>query len=149
MDRLGIIVPRLVMVSGGFDPVHKGHVRLFNEAKNLGSHLVVVLNCDDWLLRKKGKFFMSGIERAEIISNFSAVDFVYVLETSEDHVCEALEQLRPAVFANGGDRKSDNIPEYEVCEKLGIEMAFEVGGGKVQSSSWLHSAYQESKEAIE
>ena len=141
-SSIDILVPRLVMVSGGFDPVHKGHVRMFNEAKELGSHLLVVLNCDDWLERKKGRKFMDSAERAEIISNFKAVDFVYVLETEDDTVCEALELFKPAVFANGGDRKSDNIPEYDVCERLGIEMVFDVGyGGKVQSSSWLHDNY--------
>jgi cytidyltransferase-like protein len=133
---------KLVMVSGGFDPVHVGHLRMFEEAKKLGDELLVVLNCDAWLIRKKGKAFMSQAERAELIRGFRAVDYVYVLESDRADVCEAILRFKPAVFANGGDRKSDNIPEYQLCDQLGIGMVFDVGhGGKVQSSSWLLSNY--------
>lgn len=134
---------KVVMVSGGFDPVHVGHLRMFDEAKLLGDKLIVVLNCDNWLVRKKGKAFMPSVERAELIKGFRSVDFVYVLESDEDHVCEALRLFKPAIFANGGDRKAGNIPEYAVCEELGIEMVFEVGGGKIQSSSELLKKYED------
>lgn len=133
---------RVVMVSGGFDPIHIGHLQMFEEAKKLGDKLVVVLNCDQWLIRKKGKNFMSQEERAGIIRGFSCVDDVFVLETDRSDVGEAIEKIRPQIFANGGDRKAEaDIPEAEVCKRLGVEMVFNVGGGKVQSSSWLLNKY--------
>ena len=134
---------KLVMVSGGFDPVHIGHVRMFNEAKKLGDELLVVINCDSWLIRKKGKKFMSSEDRAEIIKSFKSVDHVYVLESAEAHVCEAIAKFKPAIFANGGDRKEEkDIPEAEICKELGVEMVFNVGqGGKVRSSSELLKNY--------
>jgi len=133
---------KVVMVSGGFDPVHVGHLRMFEEASRLGTSLIVVLNCDDWLTRKKGKAFMSQTERKELIEGFRCVDRVEILQSDHDHVCEALRKYRPDVFANGGDRKSDNTPEYRVCASLKIEMAFDVGhGGKVQSSSEMLKNY--------
>lgn len=132
----------VVAVSGGFDPVHVGHVRLFNEAKTLGDELVVILNNDNWLKVKKGEPFMSENERREILESFRAVDKVIITKHGSNDqdrsVCRELEKLRPQIFANGGDRYSGNIPEYALCERLGIEMIFNVGaGGKVQSSSWL------------
>ena len=122
--------------------MHIGHVRMFNEAKALGDELVVILNNDDWLILKKGFAFMPHEERKEVIEAFAAVDRVMLTfhepGTLDMSVCRELEHLRPDIFANGGDRKSDNIPEYELCERLGIEMIFNIGeGGKVQSSSWL------------
>ena len=134
--------PKLVAVSGGFDPVHRGHVRMFNEAKKLGDRLLVILNNDNWLRAKKGYAFMPEDERKEIIEAFAAVDQVLLTSHEPDprdmSVCAELRALKPDIFANGGDRKSDNVPEYALCEELGIEMAFEVGqGGKIQSSSWL------------
>ncbi len=136
----------VVAVSGGFDPVHIGHVRLFRAAKELagqGGKLVVILNGDSWLVRKKGKPFMNQAERAEIIHSIQYVDEVFVHESEANDVCGALEKIRPHIFANGGDRKSTaDIPEAAVCERLGIEMVFNVGeGGKVQSSSWLLSRF--------
>lgn len=132
----------VVAVSGGFDPVHIGHVRMFNEAKKLGDELVVILNNDAWLELKKGFAFMPHDERREVIEAFASVDRVLLTfhesGTQDMSVCRELEHLKPDIFANGGDRKGDNIPEYQVCERLGIQMVFNVGhGGKVQSSSWL------------
>ena len=129
----------VVAVSGGFDPVHVGHLRLFQEAKSLGDHLVVILNNDHWLRKKKGFVFMPQEERREILLGFSCVNQVLFTSHSSDcsdmSVCSELTQLRPSIFANGGDRKADNIPEYVLCEQLGIQMVFNIGGGKVQSSS--------------
>jgi cytidyltransferase-like protein len=138
---------KIVMVSGGFDPVHFGHVKMFQEAKKLGDKLIVVVNCDAWLQRKKGRAFMDQEHRAAIIRELRPVDEVYILESDHDHVCEALEKFRPHVFANGGDRRSDkDIPESQVCRDLGIEMIFNVGGDKVQSSSNLLKAYHGQRE---
>lgn len=140
--------PKVVVVSGGFDPVHIGHVRMFNEAKKHGDKLVVILNNDNWLRAKKGYTFMSEQDRMEIIKAFAAVDEVMLTEhepgTKDPSVCVALRKVRPDVFANGGDRKEDNIPEYALCEEMGTEMVFGIGyGGKVQSSSWLLAEYFE------
>ena len=137
---------KVVMVSGGFDPVHIGHVRLFNEAKKLGDYLIVVLNNDNWLELKKGKGFMSENERKEIIEAFMAVDEVVITGhtpgTKDISICRELEIIKPDIFANGGDRHGGNIPEYDLCEKLDIEMVFNVGaGGKVRSSSELLKEY--------
>jgi cytidyltransferase-like protein len=133
---------KVVMVSGGFDPVHIGHVRLFNEAKKLGDYLIVVVNNDNWLKLKKGYSFMPETERKEIIEAFRGVDEVMLTKhepgTTDLSVCQELEEIKPDIFANGGDRHAGNIPEYALCDKLGIVMVFNVGhGGKVRSSSDL------------
>ena len=132
----------IVAVSGGFDPVHIGHVRMFNEAKKLGDELVVILNNDNWLRAKKGYAFMPEHERREVIEAFSAVDRVIITSHPEDpsdmSVCDELKAIRPHIFANGGDRTNKNVPEIPVCAEIGCAMIFNVGqGGKVQSSSWL------------
>ena len=133
----------VVAVSGGFDPIHKGHVRLFAEARKLGDRLVVILNNDNWLHSKKGYVFMPEKERVEIIRRIAGVDRVIVTghrkNDSDRSVVKELTRLKPDVFANGGDRESlAHIPEAALCKKLGIRMVFGVGkGGKVQSSSWL------------
>lgn len=134
----------VVAVSGGYDPVHIGHVRMFNEAKALGDELVVIINNDNWIEKKKGYVFMPQKERKEIIEAFEAVDRVVFTSHPENptdmSVCEELKLIRPHIFANGGDRKPDGdpVPEVAVCEKFGIKMIYNVGhGGKVQSSSWL------------
>lgn len=131
-----------VAVSGGFDPIHVGHVRLFKEAKKLGTKLVVIVNSDDWLRRKKGGYFMGANERAEIIKEFSVVDEVYIHNSVKPDVCGALEKIKPDIFANGGDRKNEeDIPESEICKSLGIKMIFNVGGKKIRSSSILLENY--------
>jgi cytidyltransferase-like protein len=135
---------KIVSVSGGFDPIHIGHVRMFQEAKALGDELVVILNNDNWLADKKGKPFMSGVERKEIIEAIKGVDRVVLTDhvpgDADRSVCRALREIKPDIFANGGDRKPDGdpIPEVTLCNELGIEVVYNVGtGGKVQSSSWL------------
>ena len=144
----------VVAVSGGFDPVHIGHVRMFNEAKKLGDRLIVILNNDNWLRYKKGYVFMSEEERAEIIEAFTAVDEVFITKhatkTKDISVCEALRELSDSIhiFANGGDRWQDDIPEAILCKECGIEAVFNVGrGGKVQSSSELVQKAQKNREA--
>ena len=133
---------KTVAVSGGFDPIHVGHLRMFIEAKTLGDRLVVIVNNDNWLKLKKGYSFMPEEERKEIIEGLKPVDQVLLtfheLGTTDMSVCRELRHLKPDIFANGGDRKADNIPEYELCRELGIEMVFSIGpGGKMQSSSDL------------
>lgn len=129
----------VVAVCGGFDPIHVGHIKHFRDAKKLGDILVVMLNTDDWLTKKKGYIFMSFEERKEIIESIRYVDKVTPVIDTNGSVAKTLEQLKPNIFAKGGDRTLDNIPESElnVCERLGIKIVFGVGGGKVQSSSWL------------
>ncbi len=128
---------KTVVVSGGFDPLHIGHIRMFKRARELGDRLVVILNSDRFLLKKKGYVFMPFKERREMIESIRFVDKVAPCIDKDQTVCKTLEKLKPDVFANGGDRTKKNIPEDEVCQRLGIEMVFGVGGGKVQSSSWL------------
>lgn len=144
--------PIVVVVSGGFDPVHKGHVRMFNEAKALGDRLIVILNNDNWIKRKKGVGFMEEAERKEIIESFRSVDEVILTShesgTADMSVCAELEKIRPHIFANGGDRKPDGdpVPEVTLCDRLGIKLVYNVGaGGKVQSSSWLLKKHKESQ----
>lgn len=139
---------KVVAVSGGFDPIHIGHVRMFKEAKALGDYLVVILNNDAWLRAKKGHVFMPQEERKEILEALRVVDEVLLTGHGEAptdmSVCDELRQLRPHIFANGGDRKEGTIPEYDLCDTLGIKMVFDVGaGGKVQSSSWLVNKYKQ------
>jgi len=135
---------KVVMVSGGFDPVHIGHVRLFNEAKKLGDELVVVINNDNWLKLKKGYVFMPEHERKEIIEAFQAVDRVllssHTKNTKDISISKDILALRPHIFAKGGDRHTGNIPTPEVlvCDSIGCTIVNDVGrGGKVQSSSDL------------
>ncbi|OGZ12585.1 MAG: hypothetical protein A3D67_04225 [Candidatus Lloydbacteria bacterium RIFCSPHIGHO2_02_FULL_51_22] len=130
-----------VLTSGGFDPMHVGHFRCMEAAKKLGGYLIVVVNGDSWLKRKKGRVFMPAKDRAEIIKGLACVDEVYILNSERDDVGEALERFKPAIFAKGGDRTSKNIPERGICKKLGIKVVYGVGGGKIQSSSELLEKY--------
>ncbi len=125
-----------VAVSGGMDPVHKGHVRMIQEAAQFGD-VIVILNSDDWLMRKKGFVFMSWEERAEILESIKGVTKVVRVDDTDGSVCEALRREKPTYFANGGDRTDKNTPEMDVCTDLGITMLWGVGGGKIQSSSDL------------
>ncbi len=143
----------VVAVSGGFDPVHIGHVRMFEKAKKFGDKLVVILNNDNWLVKKKGYAFMPEKERKELLEALGVVDKVVLTghkpDTEDMSVCQTLGKVKPHIFANGGDRKPDGdpVPEVTVCKELGIKMVYNVGkGGKVQSSSWLLAKYKENKE---
>lgn len=137
----------IVAVSGGFDPLHIGHVRLFQEAKKLGDELVVIINNDNWLKFKKGYAFMPEKERKEIIESIAVVDRVVLTQhepkTKDISICKELEKIRPHIFANGGDRTGKNIPEIAICKQINCEMVFNIGReGKVQSSSWLLNNYE-------
>jgi len=127
---------RTVCVSGGMDPIHSGHVRMIQQAAEYGD-VIVILNSDEWLVRKKGKPFMSWDERAEIISAIKGVTKVIKAKDDDGTVCETLREVKPTYFANGGDRTDVNTPESFVCAEVGITMLWGIGGGKIQSSSWL------------
>ena len=131
-----------IMVSGGFDPIHKGHVRMILAAAEHGE-VVVVANSDDWLMRKKGYVFMPWEERAEIISAIRGVREVVRVDDSDNTVCEALARCNPHAFANGGDRKGENTPEVRFCTENDIELLWNVGGEKIQSSSELVAKAQD------
>jgi len=130
----------VVATGGGFDPLHEGHIRLFKEAKKLGDVLVVMLNSDEQLIKKKDNtFYPSENERKEIIESIKYVDKV-IIDPGKEATCEeALKLVKPDVLAKGGDRIAGNMPEIEldVCKELGCKVIYNVGGAKVQSSSWL------------
>ena len=128
-----------VAVSGGFDPLHVGHIRMILAAAEDGDRdVIIIVNSDEWLMRKKGYVFMPYDERQEVLYAIKGVVDVMKADDDDDTVCKTLEKLKPDVFANGGDRKDGNVPEYDVCHRLGIAMEFSVGGkDKPQSSSWL------------
>tara|TARA_A100001515_G_scaffold89210_1_gene70909 strand:- start:10761 stop:11195 length:435 start_codon:yes stop_codon:yes gene_type:complete len=133
----------IIAVSGGFDPVHIGHIRMIQDASHHGDVLVII-NSDDWLMRKKGYVFMPWEERAEIMGNIKGVKYVTHVDDSDGTVCEALTRTKPDIFANGGDRKNNNTPEMDLCDYIGIEMLWGVGGSdKPQSSSWLVNKLKE------
>jgi cytidyltransferase-like protein len=138
-------VKKTIMVSGGFDPPHIGHIRMFKEASKWGK-VIVALNSDEWLMRKKGYVFMTLKERLEIITEFASVDYVMSFDDTDDTACDAIVSMKPDAFANGGDRKKDNTPEMEMCDELGIQMLWGIGGkDKPQSSSWLVDKLRENK----
>jgi len=117
-------------------------VRLFERARTLGDELVVILNNDNWLKKKKGFAFMPEKERKELIEALRVVDRVVITKhrpnDKDTSVSHELRAIKPAIFANGGDRKFDNVPEVAVCGAIGCAMVFNIGqGGKIQSSSWL------------
>lgn len=136
---------KTVAISGGFDPIHKGHIRLICAAAKLGDQLIVILNNDNWLKKKKGKVFMKQDERQEILEAICGVNVVYLSRHRKDcedmSVSRELEALRPDIFANGGDRKKHNTPEKYTCEEYDIKMVYNIGGKKVQSSSELLKKY--------
>jgi cytidyltransferase-like protein len=127
-----------VSVSGAFDPIHVGHIRHLRDAAKLGDRLVVILNSDDFSLRKKGFVFMPFAERKEILESIKGVDEVIACVDEDQTVCKTLELIKPQVFAKGGDRIGpENIPEAETCRKIGCKLVVDVGGEKIESSSEL------------
>jgi cytidyltransferase-like protein len=134
---------KIVLVTGGFDPVHSGHIAYFKTAKTLGDMLIVGLNSDDWLERKKVAAFMPWNERLCIINNLSMVDEVYTFDDNDGSAKHFIQQARAhypnaeLIFANGGDRTKDNIPEMDVVDS-NLSFVFGVGGeNKKNSSSWI------------
>tara|TARA_R110002020_G_scaffold181520_1_gene376554 strand:+ start:471 stop:935 length:465 start_codon:yes stop_codon:yes gene_type:complete len=123
-----------VMVSGGFDPVHAGHIRMIRDAANFGD-VIVIANSDDWLFRKKGFVFMTFDQRAEILNAIKGVILVDSVNDTDGTVCEAIRRHKPTYFANGGDRKQTNTPEVDVCKELEIKLLWGVGGDKKLASS--------------
>lgn len=116
-----------VMVSGGFDPVHVGHIRMITAAAKYG-HVIVVANSDEWLYRERGFVFMSFEQRKEILNSIKGVVLVDSVDDSDGTVCEALKRLVPTYFANGGHRFDGNTPEVELCKQLEIELLWGIGG---------------------
>ena len=127
----------IVVASGYFDPLHIGHINYLREAKKLGTKLIVIVNTDEQAKLKKNFSFMNEKERVEVVSSLKFVDRAILAVDKDKSVCKTLETLNPDVFAKGGDRTLDNIPERKICEEFGIKMVFGVGGKKAQSSSWL------------
>ena len=127
-----------VCVSGYFTLLHVGHTRLFKEAKALGDELYVILNNDEQLKMKKGTVPVSAEHRKEILETIKYVDHVVVAVDEDRTVCKTLEMIKPDIFANGGDRILENVPEVKVCQDNNIEMVWNIGaGGKIDSSTRL------------
>ena len=138
---------KISVVSGGFDPIHSGHISYLKSAKEISDYLIVALNSDEWLINKKKKVFMSLEERKNILSNIECVDEVLTFSDDDAGSCiNALEKIKDKypdetiIFCNGGDRTKKNIPEMKV---KGVEFKFGVGGdNKKNSSSWLLKNWQ-------
>jgi cytidyltransferase-like protein len=137
------ICMKIVLATGGFDPLHSGHIAYFKAARTLGDMLIVGLNSDEWLERKKGRAFMPWNERLCVVNNLSIVDEVYTFDDAAGSAKAFIRQVRAhypdakLIFANGGDRTASNIPEMDVIDD-NIEFVFGVGGeDKKNSSSWI------------
>ena len=142
---------KIVLVTGGFDPVHSGHISYIQAAKKLGDLLIVGVNSDEWLIRKKGRSFMPLTERTDIIRNIKGVDFVIDFNDKDSTAKHAIWMVRQSyprdhiIFANGGDRTASNIPEMDIIDD-NLEFAFGVGGDdKKNSSSWILEEWKSPK----
>jgi len=140
---------KVVIATGGFDPVHSGHILYLQAAKRLGDILVVGVNSDDWLIRKKGKAFMPFEERATIVSSINGVDHVIDFDDTDGSAKDAIRRVRlhfpdaQIIFANGGDRSKTNIPEMDIVDD-DIIFLFGVGGdNKKNSSSWILKKWEQ------
>jgi len=141
--QVNICMKTIVLITGGFDPIHSGHIAYFKAAKKLGDILIVGVNSDSWLTRKKGMPFMPYSERAAIVRNIVGVDYVIDFDDQDNSAKHAIQMVRQSypqdriIFANGGDRTSTNIPEMDIVDD-NLEFAFGVGGeDKKNSSSWI------------
>ena len=138
----------IVVVTGGFDPLHSGHIVYFEDAKKLGDKLIVGINSDEWLVNKKGRPFMPLSERSEIIKNLTVVDEVITFDDQDNSASDAIRNVlekypnNKILFANGGDRTSGNILEMDAFkDQTNIEFVFGIGGDfKKNSSSWILEA---------
>ena len=140
-----MIKNKIILTTGGFDPIHSGHIKYLQAAKDLGKYLVVGINSDKWLTKKKGKYFLPLIERTIIIKNLKMVDEVIKFNDDDGTAINAIETLltkypkRKIIFANGGDRDEKNIPELiKMKNNHNVEFLFGIGGNeKINSSSWI------------
>jgi len=138
---------KVSLVTGGFDPIHSGHISYFERAKDLSNYLVVGINTNEWLTRKKGQYFLPWIERAEIIRHLDMVDAVISWDDADDSalgaIAKCLEISEQVVFCNGGDRTKTNIPEaMGYADDPRVEFKYSVGGeDKMNSSSWILNNY--------
>ncbi len=115
-----------VMISGGFDPIHVGHIRLIREAAKYGD-VIVAMNSDDWIFRQKGFNSIGFKERKEFLMAIKGVLNVVSVCDEDDTVCAALIEYKPTYFANGGSRNKNNTPEKIICQELGIKMLWNIG----------------------
>ena len=146
---------KVSLVTGGFDPIHSGHIAYFKRAKDLSDYLVVGLNGHPWLTRKKGQYFQCWTERADIISNLSMVDAVISWDDSDDSalgaIAKCLEISEKVIFCNGGDRTKTNIPELEgYADDPRVEFKYGIGGeDKMNSSAWiLHDYFERQRKLL-
>jgi len=133
----------IVIVSGGFDPVHVGHIRMILAAASISEAVIIGVNSDEWLKRKKGYIFMPQEERIEVVRSIKGVRYATTFDDSDNSAKQLITKIREKyprasiAFANGGDRTKDNIPEIEVAEKNYVKLIWNIGGRKIQSSSEL------------
>ena len=130
-----ISAQKTIVISGGFDPIHPGHIAMIEAAREYGE-VHIILNSDDWLVRKKGFFFQPWTDRKKILEAYTP--HVHTVDDTDGTVCEALHRIQPTYFGNGGDLTNKNTPELDVCAELGIEPVFELGGGKYNSSTAIN-----------
>jgi D-beta-D-heptose 7-phosphate kinase/D-beta-D-heptose 1-phosphate adenosyltransferase len=125
-----------IAVSGYFDPIHIGHIEYLELARNLGDYLIVIINNNQQCILKKNSFFMTELDRMKIVESLRIVDEVVLSIDTDRTVCKTLEMIKPDVFANGGDRTLDEIPESKIMKKYNIKMVDGLGS-KIRSSSEL------------
>ena len=137
------------IVSGGFDPIHEGHIAMIKAAKAKSDGVILLLNSDDWLIRKKGKNFMNFNSRQVICENIKGVVQVLGFNDTDNSACDGIAKARQLfpkdklVFANGGDRTKENIPELDACKRYDVDVEFGVGGeNKANSSSWILNRWE-------
>jgi len=136
---------KLAIVSGGFDPLHVGHLELIEKSKSISDDVLAIINTDEFLTNKKGKPFMPFVERIKIVQALKPIAFTFKSIDKDQTVCESIksvynkhkDQYDEIIFCNGGDRTSGaNTPEHKLCEKIGVQLVYGLGD-KIQSSSWL------------